>query len=336
MKKTYKFAGFTLIELLIVIGLLAALAAVLLPSLTGSKEEALAGLDKYNAAGTLRTLRQYEAITGLVPNGLHTGLEATNSTATNLMDVTAAYSANASQLGSVVALTPGDVKALQSIGITKLAYGKGDPDNSDPDLALGYEDVVTGINVVTLTEDWVGEDGPITFNGKGFDALQAEGYSKIINLFISPTADWSARGNGWAKGFSVKMDVPGTCPIVDEEFSYYTVFIGLKSEGYVDLTATSGGTYAPSVTVPATASDLATAKAAIEALVGSGLALDTDYGGAWATGWNDVVGTSTRVFNTRDGTDNGTVSFTITTHTGGDGTATLLGTSCPEHGVTNP
>ncbi|MDR2761922.1 MAG: type II secretion system GspH family protein, partial [Planctomycetaceae bacterium] len=41
MKKTIKFAGFTLIELLIVIGLLAALASVLLPSLMGSREDAL-------------------------------------------------------------------------------------------------------------------------------------------------------------------------------------------------------------------------------------------------------------------------------------------------------
>ena len=46
--------GFTLIELLIVIGLLAALAALVLPKLSADRKKALAGIDDYNEAGTAR------------------------------------------------------------------------------------------------------------------------------------------------------------------------------------------------------------------------------------------------------------------------------------------
>jgi prepilin-type N-terminal cleavage/methylation domain-containing protein len=339
MTKTIKFAGFTLIELLIVIGLLAALAAVLLPSLMGSKEEALAGLDKYNAAGTLRTLRQYEAITGLLPNGLHTGL---NEDADALMPgVTAAYAVNANgggALGSVTTLTGDEVKALANVGITHFAYGTGDPSGSTRAETLGYQPITTATKVVTMNADWEGEDGPITFNGYGYDALVAEGYTKIINLFITPTADWSATGNGWAKGFKVGMDIPGTCPVVENEFSYYTAFIGIKAEGSTTTKATPSAEVPPVTGLSSTGS-LAEAMEEVDDWISD----VNGNGGTVTVGtatWDETVtnqATATVTYNDSDSDNpisNGSIVFTITYSP--DGTATLLGTSCPEHGVTNP
>jgi prepilin-type N-terminal cleavage/methylation domain-containing protein len=336
MTKTIKKSGFTLIELLIVIGLLAALAAVLLPTLMGTREDALAGIDKYNAAGTLRTLRQYEAITGQLPRGMHTGLETGGTAFADLMaGVTAAFSENAKKTDAVTTLSADEAAALNSIGITSLAYGTGDTTKTGDD-ALGYVDVAEGIGVVTLTDEWTGEDGGgITFNGKGYAALEAEGYTKIINLFITPTTDWSAEGTGWVKGFKVKMDVPGTCPIVDDDFSYYTMFIGIKAEGEatvtVSSTTNSGGTvpttYLPSQTTAKDPEDLKTT-------VGNLTYLDGTPTWSSSSNANGDVVTYTATYNYDDSTNDGTITYTITHKIAG--TATLLGTSCPEHGVTNP
>jgi prepilin-type N-terminal cleavage/methylation domain-containing protein len=331
MTKTIKFAGFTLIELLIVIGLLAALAAVMLPSMMGSKEEALAGLDKYNAAGSLRTLRQYEVITGNLPNGLHSGLTDSYALMSN---VTAAYRKNAAD--SIEVLTDEDVEALGSIGITDFAYGIGDSTKVTREDVFGYESLKAGSSVVVVNTNWKDEDGtPITFNGKGIDALNAEGYSKIINVFLAPTADWSAKGTGWVKGFSVGMDIPGTCPIVDEdEFNYYTVFIGIKN-GSATITSnvstdpTSTANVPPVTGLAASTTEMSDAETEVASWITTAGATITDD--SWTTVASNV---KTKTVTYSSGTVTGTITFRIVYSDANE--ATLLGTSCPEHGVTNP
>jgi prepilin-type N-terminal cleavage/methylation domain-containing protein len=316
-KTTFKKSGFTLIELLVVIGLLAALAAILLPTLMGTREDALAGIDKYNSAGTLRTLRQYEVMTGELPNGMHTGLKS--ATGTELMDVPKVFSDNAARSGSITTLDQIEIDALEEIGITKLAYDANSP--------VTYENITETTNVIVATPDWVGEDGNIlTFNGKTIAELQNEGYSKIINLFVTPTAIWDAAGKGWVKGFGVKMDIPGTCPIPDEEFSYYTAFIGIMAEG---AKCEISGTDAASAPKPTslTAGSIADLKDAIETAVDA----DSD----WTLGsWDDSVDGVSTVTVTDTGS--ATATYTITELSAKETKAVLIGTSCPEHGVTNP
>ncbi|MFW5864150.1 MAG: type II secretion system protein, partial [bacterium] len=53
-KRKNRKSGFTLIEMLVVIGLLGALTALVLPSLTANREEALGDVCDYNQAGTVR------------------------------------------------------------------------------------------------------------------------------------------------------------------------------------------------------------------------------------------------------------------------------------------
>jgi prepilin-type N-terminal cleavage/methylation domain-containing protein len=314
MKKTIKKSGFTLIELLVVIGLLAALAAILLPTLMGTREDALEGICSYNQAGTLRTLRQYEVMTGQLPNGMHTGLDDTAGDAT--MKLPPAFRANLARGTYLTTLDTDDVEALDNIGIDKVAYGKGVSANP-----LGYQTVAaTTLNFIGVQDNWKADGdtnaADFSFNGKTIPVLKSEGYSKIIALFVTPTTNWEASGTGWVKGFGVKMDIPGVCPIPNDEateFAYYVAYVGLKTSGYEVSYSAIGN-----ATVPA------------------GLPTWSENNTALAnlpTGYT-FDGTDTL----SDGTDGiATVSFTeIGVGEEIEPKAVLLGTSCPECGITNP
>jgi prepilin-type N-terminal cleavage/methylation domain-containing protein len=82
-KRMKNDGGFTLIELLIVIGLLAALTALILPQFADRSEEAKAAATEYNAVGLDRTLRQFNAINGVWPTFWNTGTDATVTEGTN-------------------------------------------------------------------------------------------------------------------------------------------------------------------------------------------------------------------------------------------------------------
>ncbi|MDR2438206.1 MAG: prepilin-type N-terminal cleavage/methylation domain-containing protein [Planctomycetaceae bacterium] len=312
-----KKSGFTLIELLIVIGLLAALAAVLLPTLMGDREDALEGICSYNQAGTLRTLRQYEAMTGKLPNGMHTGLQ-TNASSATPMQLPPAFQENLKlNTVNIYTLTTADVAALEEAGITKLAYGTGSA-SATGDAALGYETVTaTTSNVIKIAANWQSDGAAFTFNAKGIPAWEAEGYANIIALFITPTVDWtSASSGGWVKGFNVSMDIPGTCPIPNDEnteFAYYVAYIGLKTSGYQVSYSPIDDAVLP--TLPTWSSDKTLTV--------------TDYS---LTG-NDTNGYTL----TKGGSDVATVTFTQITIDGDiEPKAVLIGTSCPECGITNP
>ncbi|MDR2345490.1 MAG: prepilin-type N-terminal cleavage/methylation domain-containing protein [Planctomycetaceae bacterium] len=342
MKKTIKFAGFTLIELLIVIGLLAALASVLLPSLMGSREDALEGICTYNQAGTLRTLRQYEAMTGQLPDGLHSGLLASDGTnaMSSIADALAANIKQSSDAGAIKGLTTDEVTALNNIGITKLAYGLGNPDGDSNDEILGYQDISTTTNVIHVVDGWLSDGDPFTFNGKSLKVLLGEGYSSIIPLFLSPTTDWDAhKSSGWVKGFSVKLEIPGVCPIPEyAEFAYYVAYIGIREPGVgVTWKTTTENDGAPeslsslSHFYPASGNSNNIAATLVEA--------QTAIKNAHTT-LNSITLTETGGSITVDtnsgspGTD--TVTYTFYIEVIEEPGAVLLGTSCPECGITNP
>jgi prepilin-type N-terminal cleavage/methylation domain-containing protein len=319
---TMKKSGFTLIELLIVIGLLAALAAVLLPSLMGDRQTATESICNYNQAGTLRTLRQYEAMTsGKLPSGLHTGLTDDDTTPVYMPGLPGGFTGNLTGTYTTPLSGP-EAAALVNAGIANLAYGTGKPDATDVNTSLGYKPVVKDLVVMEVSENWIDDAKiPYSFNGKGIAALHSDGYETVIALFIAPTTDWSAsESKGWVKNFSVKLDVPGKCPVpVDADFAYYVAYVGLKTTGYdVSYSVETGQTLpgglptwqkTNSYSLPDTITDYVYEDEKIY------------KGTAVATG--TLVGTVTL---TPIGTNDGDI----------EPKAVLLGTSCPECGITNP
>ncbi|MDR0363318.1 MAG: type II secretion system GspH family protein [Planctomycetota bacterium] len=242
MEKKVKRAaqkGFTLIELLIVIGLLGALTALVLPSLSADREKALADVCDYNQAGTLRTLQQYYDIYGVFPNNLHIGLDdAAGGVA--VPGLPAAQATNMAITPTV--LTQPHVDSLLEAGITKVAYD------------YGYNLAAVGTTLeVTPVSAWVNDTGtdPITFNGITVPEYEAgkttanEDLNKgvggrMVCFWITPTADWeNHKGKvnanlDWTKGaVDLKVSLPGQCPIpvnnlaADDtpDFSYYMAYI---------------------------------------------------------------------------------------------------------------
>jgi prepilin-type N-terminal cleavage/methylation domain-containing protein len=348
MSKTIRKSGFTLIELLIVIGLLAALAAVLLPTLMGDREKALQGIDKYNAAGSLRTLRQYEAVTGgKLPNAFHTGLVDTSSSETLMSGISSTLSANVDNAGAVETLLSDEVAALSTIGITELAYGVGDPQGHDEEEIFGVVDVAVNLPVITVNMKqptgnqyyWRDNDQKdLTFNGKGVHAFGHDGYSKIIALFIAPTVEWDAGDSTWVKGFDVGMDVPPRSPVLSDEFPYFIAYVGFRGGYEIDITvigsATSG--YNPGTAEHAHQwyATLSEAQTAALGLLEDGDGSESNNG-QWSTSspnWTTTADSSksTTAIACSDGQS---ASITITLHST---EAKLLGVSTPNCTSMNP
>jgi hypothetical protein len=293
-------------------------------------------IDKYNGAGTLRTLRQYEAMTGALPNGLHTGLDA-NAASADLMAGTASIvQTNFNSANTVVEeLSAGDVAALEAIGITELAYGKGNP-NGHEHADLGYVSLTAGAHVITIPKNspyWGDKTGnAITFNGKGPHYLGHAGYTKIIPLFITPTAEWVREGESWVKGFKVGMDIPATSPLPDSgEFPYYIAYVGIYGAGY---TVTSN---APAGVPDVHLHELGTSENHALALLTAELAENYASGSFTApTVWSGATPkTCTSTFTPSNGVDPD-IPVTFTLGYKDESTATLLGTSTPDCVSTNP
>jgi len=271
MKKTVKphanNKGFTLIELLIVIGLLAALTALVLPSLQADREEALGGICDYNQAGTVRVLKQYNNLFNHYPNGLHTGLSvpAADTDDPIVLDTTGVMpgmpSAQSANLGpavadSAVALTAGMVTSLNEAGITELCYGSG----------LNNQTIAaTTHSVIALSSAWVDDGGaPYTFDGIRGNITPASGTRSWIDedadgtadgiiavLYIAPTTDWTHTAanvnNDWTNG-NVEMEISleGKCPIPaasvdggDVSFAYYMAYFKVYDGTDADYPATT-------------------------------------------------------------------------------------------------
>lgn len=245
MNKMLKKArgGFTLIELLIVIGLLGALTALILPSLSANREDALLDVCDYNQAGTLRVLKQYQQFYNQLPSGMHTGLDSVGATMSmpahtagqangNLMDEDGVtpIGPTASTITTLDAL---QAQSLIAAGLAEVAVDE------------GYElaEPAAGTSVIEITTDWV-DDGtaPYTFRGRTIADYTAQngdtgaGGSMVIALFIAPTVDWESghkNTTAWAGNAEVKLsvDLEGKCPIPADEFTYYIAYVQVFNDG---------------------------------------------------------------------------------------------------------
>ena len=250
--KIRKNQGFTLIELLIVIGLLGALTALILPSLSADREEALGDVCDYNQSGTVRILKQFHQLTGVYPNDMHSGLQSLDSSA---MAMDGIPEAQADHMGSgtetcpsLYQLTASDVNSLTEAGITSVCYGTG---LNTQTLSEG-DSVVRAYNNSHYWYDDSGENRVMTFNGVSLENWETgdlnndgepEDSSGVVLVFwIAPTTDWNANvaaNKDWAHG-NVKLgiDLEGQCPIPAEDtdggepsFAYYMAYFMVYTDG---------------------------------------------------------------------------------------------------------
>lgn len=258
--------GFTLIELLIVIGLLGALTALILPSLSADRKEALQDVNKYNKAGTMRVLSEYHQLTNGYPSGMHTGLQAASGDeAVRMVGMPKCTKKNVTS-STITTLTATQLESLAEAGIESLCYGTGlnKATLDETVCVVKSADWVRGSNQTALTfQGLTGAEWAATMNsdpnGGGTDGL-------LIALWVAPTTDWeSASGgnNDWTRGnVELGVDMPAQAPIptvsadgddVDIEFAYYVGHFlvdsdatdGVQAAELVGVTCPGGGALNP-------------------------------------------------------------------------------------------
>jgi prepilin-type N-terminal cleavage/methylation domain-containing protein len=247
-------AGFSLIELMIVVVILGALVAIIIPQFNQSESEAKdAGCDASNY-GTLRQVSNYRSINGVYPSRLHTGFEA-NAAAGAPMGTTAGVTAlakvtesNYTASVSAVALTADQAASLKKAGIVQLAYGgfSGNP----PAVAAEFVETATGVYVPTVTAEWLENhddiNSTVTINGVSIENYtQVDPYDSssnpeengiVVPLWAAPTADFENYylGDVSAK-YPSKVSVAqvGGCPWLEAgaEFRYYIGFFKVYDDG---------------------------------------------------------------------------------------------------------
>lgn len=255
---------FSLIELLIVIGIMGALAALILPSFSDFETSAKDTACDYNQAGTLRYLNMFKSANGVYPSGFHTGLDSSNAVLDNL---TVAASYNFGTASESTNLTEAMTESLQNAGIVSLAYDKSGLAES---LVAGVDDGsgnITGgsvVRAVSTSTDWTeaidpatGEidasaDEPLTFRGVPISDIAALGAAattpseavgdiaanaihnfrkdgepafKIVPLFVAPTVDWETYYSDGPNDSKVSISLAGKCPWGDDGTArYYIAF----------------------------------------------------------------------------------------------------------------
>lgn len=242
-----KRQSFTLIELLIVIGLLGALTALILPTLSANREEALGAVCDYNQAGSVRTLKQYANLVNRYPADLHNGLTGTTAAAVAMDGLPSQQARDMITNISTTrhSLTANQAASLVAAGITSVCSGTGL--NST---AVAADVHVCSASGTTPWDDDSGTGSQLTFDGitvsnwataTGTPSWDASA-GPVICLWIAPTVNWAAGSgdnNDWSKGnVELAIDMEGSCPIPtaaasgDEvSFAYYMAYFKVYNDG---------------------------------------------------------------------------------------------------------
>lgn len=259
--------NFSLIELLIVIGIMGALAALILPAFSDSETAAKDTACDYNQAGTLRYLNMFYSLNGVYPSGFHTGGSAANWTATGTDDVvlTTCATYNFGTASEDLALQVDGAtyeKSLVDAGIVELAYGQA----NSADYARVSKEAITVKSVKAGATSWTEEldpltgqvnpnGAPLTFRGVSIghiadigqmepDALAAhnhdcrqfrkadEGKFKIVPLYVAPTIDWTTYYKDGPKPSKVSIAMTSKCPWGEDGVArYYIAFFKVYEDG---------------------------------------------------------------------------------------------------------
>lgn len=222
---------FSLIELLIVIAIMGALAALILPHFTQSESAAKDTVCDYNQAGTVRFINMFNTANGAYPTGFHTGYW----TAGEALGDDYRTEPTATNMGASTALTDTTTKfitSLKAAGITTLADGTG---------TASTISTSTKVCQITATStDWY-EDATettptktVTINGRTLPEILNGSTDIIVPLFAAPTIDWDKAYVGGETKVDSKVSVPlvGKCPWpADGTLRYYICFFRVYADG---------------------------------------------------------------------------------------------------------
>ncbi|MFA6814753.1 MAG: type II secretion system protein [Lentisphaeria bacterium] len=256
--------NFSLIELLIVIGIMGALTAMILPHFSDSESAAKDTACDYNNAGTLRYVTMFEASNGVYPSGFHTGTDsevAGVDVADGVIDAMAVVTReNMKEKTEVLAIDSDDGsygQSLQEAGIAQLAYEKKaaedigtvtavravSADWSDTMNADGsYKSVVDGgaplqLKGVVLS-DWVAAGVAVDWSTLTDDQKRCrkatESVFKIVPLFVATTVDWENAYpyGGGSQESKISITEVGKCPWLDAgSFRYYICLFKVYEDG---------------------------------------------------------------------------------------------------------
>ena len=232
---------FSLVELLIVIAIMGALTALILPQFTGTEKESKRSACKYNSSGTQRYISTFKSINGVFPSKLH----SCGHNGTLLPQATGNLTNNAAD--NFTALSVNEAKSLVKAGIVALAEAAGTGDElwrKYAEKALvaadGTMTAKTALpKVIKIKKDEVWKEGAeeVTIRGKHLHEYVVENSKSVAVLFVSPATDWEnvyKNENSTASGQS-KFTVPlvGQAPIDSSHntFAYYGLVLELDETG---------------------------------------------------------------------------------------------------------
>lgn len=252
-------SGFSLIELIIVIVIIGALTAIIIPQFDASESQAKdTGCDASNY-GTLRQLGNFRSVNGVYPSRLHTGYESlagtddfmgTTDGASALAEITENNFVNHS---TKTTLTADQAASLTAAGMNVLAYG-------GFGIPAVFEEVDDTTQVAVIDDDWFEAHGAsgtgipgneVTVNGlpvfayaasdPQLDYAPGDAYADlddvdgiVVPFFAAPTADWeNAVIDGVPMASKIGVAQVGGCPWLEggEEFRYYIAFFKAYNDG---------------------------------------------------------------------------------------------------------
>ena len=252
MKTHFKRKNFSLIELVVVVAIMGALAALIIPSFSSTEKEAKESTDAYNSKGIVRYVHMFQNANDSFPSGFHTGL-ASDGTAP--MALSEAFGVEDGKIEegapiSIVDLSDADgakyISSLKAAGINYLTAGE--VSNA---VATPLKDGKTSIKAIKLDPSNA-MAGNLVFNGRKLsDWVKPAQFEMgahaddgiIIALFGTSNGDWETVYSGGyhqhddhghfevRKASKIALKNTPVSNVATSGFKYYACLFKLNNNG---------------------------------------------------------------------------------------------------------
>ncbi len=259
-KHAYVKKYFSLIELLIVIAIIGALSAMIIPAFSSSEKDSKESADAYNNRGILRYIHMFKDANGYFPSGFHTGLSTSGAALTTLSEAFGEAESDAMELNdtfsvttlSNTAATEDDsaklyITSLKEAGINYLTAGEVSDATATP-----LKDSTSTVSVLKVDPSKFAADEEPVFNGRKLSAYlkplqfemgEHEDNGIIVALFVTPNIDWETVYSGgyhqhedhghFESRTASKIALKNTpvSNVSDADFKYFVCFFKLSNDG---------------------------------------------------------------------------------------------------------